>query len=101
MKVEFARRARLDLIEIGDYLESSAGRRTARRWVERLEARAMSLTSQPHAGAEIPGLAGRRRLVVRPYVIVYRILNADLVRVARVLHGARDLPGLFAIGDED
>lgn len=73
MKVEITRRARIDLIEIGDYLERVAGKRIAFRWVERLEARALGLALQPYAGVEDSELGGRRRVV----------------------HGARDLPALF------
>ena len=101
MKVEFARRARRDLIEIGDYLERVASRRTALRWMMRLETRALDLAAGPYAGAEEPELGGRRRVVVRPYLIVYRIASPDMVRVVRVVHGARDLPSLFLAPDDD
>jgi toxin ParE1/3/4 len=96
MKVELAPRARLDLIEIGDYLERVASARTALRWVTRLEARALRLGEQPYVGAEDSDLGGRRRIVVRPYLIIYRIVSGDLVRVVRRVHGARDLPAMFS-----
>lgn len=99
MKVELAPRARLDLIQIGGYLEHESGRRTALRWVERLEKKALALGKQPYAGAEDASLGGRRCLVVRPYLIVYRISN-NVVRILRVVHGARDLPNLFATEGE-
>ena len=52
--------------------------------------------------AEMPGmgqirddvLPGFRSIVVGQYVIFYQTL-ADGIRVMRVLHGARDLPGQF------
>jgi toxin ParE1/3/4 len=95
VRVEFAPRARLDLIEIGDYLETVAGKRTASRWVLRLEAAARGIADQPHAHPENADLGGRRRVIVRPYVVVYRIASAELVRIVRILHGARDLPAIF------
>lgn len=98
MKVEFAPRARIDLVEIGDYLERVAGKRTARKWVARLQARARALGEHPYASHEQPDLGGRRRAVVRPYLVVYRIA-LDTVRIVRVVHGARDLPAIF--GDDD
>lgn len=101
MKVELARRARRDLLEIGDYLERVASRRTAFRWVVRLEERALALAREPFAGAELPDLGGRRRVVVRPYLIVYRIVSKDLVRVVRIVHGARDLPALFPVVEDE
>ena len=96
MKVEITAKARLDLIDIGDYLERVASRPTALRWVMRLESRALGLAKRPYAGVELPELGGRRRLVVRPYLIIYRITSKKLVQVVRVVHGARDLPALFA-----
>jgi len=101
LKVELTRRARRDLIEIGDYLERVAGRRTALRWVLRLETRALGLAEGPFAGAEDTDLGGRRRVVVRPYLIVYRVASPDVVRVARIVHGARDLPSLFSSVADD
>lgn len=37
---------------------------------------------------------GLRAWVVAPYILCYRVDPDDLV-IVRVLHGARDLPGLF------
>jgi toxin ParE1/3/4 len=94
--VEITNAARRDLDQIAAYLEQEAGKRVAGRWVRRLEARILQLADFPHAGAEDDQLGvGRRRLVERPYLIVYRILAPNLVRVVRVVHGARDLPSLF------
>jgi toxin ParE1/3/4 len=93
--VQVAPRARLDLIEIGDYLEHVAGKRTAARWVLRLESAARDIAEKPYAHPESADLGGRRRVLVNPYVIVYRVASPDLVRVVRILHGARDLPAIF------
>lgn len=40
-------------------------------------------------------------MVVRPYLIVYRIVSKDLVRVVRIVHGARDLPALFPVVEDE
>jgi plasmid stabilization system protein ParE len=42
----------------------------------------------------------RRRIVVRPYLIVYRIMSPRLIRIVRMVHGARDLPALFGAEDD-
>jgi len=96
VKVEIAPRARRDLIEIGDYLERVAGSRTALRWMTRIETKALGLATQPYSGAEDPELGGRRRVLVRPYLIIYRIVSGERVRIVRIVHGARDLPTLLA-----
>lgn len=86
-----------DLAELADYLARNAGERVAARWIARLEAAVALLEDMPCAGAESDFLGpGRRRIVVRPYLVVYRILRDDLVRVIRVVDGRRDLPSLFA-----
>jgi plasmid stabilization system protein ParE len=82
--------------EIGDYLLRVAGNRTALKWIDRPEAKALGLARQPYAGAESADLGGRRRVVVRPYLIIYCIAPPDLVRIVRIVHGARDLPALFS-----
>jgi toxin ParE1/3/4 len=40
-------------------------------------------------------LQGIRVFTVRPYVVFYHPLD-DGIRVARIIHGARDFPALFA-----
>ena len=39
-------------------------------------------------------ISGIRIFAVRPYVVFYHVLD-DGIRVARVIHGARDYPALF------
>jgi toxin ParE1/3/4 len=99
--LEFAPRARRDLIEIGDYLEAVASKQIALRWVVRLEAAARGVADRPLVNPENPDLGGRRRVLVRPYVIVYRLASPDLVRIVRILHGARDLPAIFQSDEPD
>jgi toxin ParE1/3/4 len=40
-------------------------------------------------------MAGLRSVIVRPHVIFFRI-GDDAVEIARVLHGRRDFPTIFA-----
>jgi toxin ParE1/3/4 len=93
--VRFAPQAERDLVAIGDYLEREAGKRVAGRWIERLTSAASSLADMPFAGVEDPDVGGRRRLSVRPYLILYRIAQNGDVRIVRVVHGARDIPTLL------
>ena len=61
-----------------------------------LEARAQALADHPFLGSLDDTLGpGRRRLVISPYLIVYRVRDDREVTVLRILHGARDLPSLF------
>lgn len=67
----------------------------ADRLYDRIEARICILEAFAKAGPARPDIAPEaRRLVERPYVILYRILYrilADGVQIVRVLHGARDI----------
>jgi hypothetical protein len=57
VKVEFALRARLDLIEIGDYLERVASKRTALRWLRVWRQRRSAWLSILKQAPKIPTLA--------------------------------------------
>jgi plasmid stabilization system protein ParE len=94
--LEILPQAERDMLAIGEYLESVAGRAAAHEWIAAFESAILSLADNPHLGAESDLLgAGRRRLVVRPYLIIYRANDPDEVRVIRVVDGRRDLPRLF------
>ncbi len=67
----------------------------AERQIQRIEAAERRLADFPELGPARPELrAGLRSWAVGAYLIVYRI-DPDALTIVRVLHGARDLPGLF------
>lgn len=89
------------MLEIGERLETQAGRTAALKWISAFERAILNLSDNPFLGAQSDLLgAGRRRLVLRPYLIVYRLVAPDLVKVLRVVDGRRDLPALFSKTDE-
>jgi toxin ParE1/3/4 len=95
--VLFSPRAALDLREIGDWIAKDSPRR-ALTFVAELRDHAMRIATAPEALPRRDDLAdGLRMAVHRPYLIFFRI-EAEAVRIERVLHGARDLRVLF--GDE-
>lgn len=67
----------------------------------RLETAARKIAERPFAHPEDPDLGGRRRVLTGPYVIVYRVGAPDLVRIVRILHGARDIPSALQAEQED
>ena len=88
--------AERDMLSIGEHLEAAAGRATAQKWIGAFERAMLALEDNPYLGTESEFIgAGRRRLVVRPYLIVYRIDGPKSVRILRVIDGRRDLPRLF------
>lgn len=86
--------ARLDLIEIGEYLRNE-NPDAAARTMRRLRHAARALGEFPYAG-RTGRVEGTRELVVTgtPYLIPYRV-NGRTVEILRVFHGAMRWPERF------
>lgn len=99
----YTRLARAELDEIIATIAFHAGRRTAAKWRRRIRDAAVRLAEFPYLGAadEAQLGPGRRRWVVEPYLIVYRVEPDRSVTVLRIVHGARDLPALFGASNDD
>ena len=94
-RLRFALAARRDLDEIWEYLAERGGLEAAERFVSRIEQQCRLLASVPEAGRRRGELAPElRSFPVGPYVIFYRQTRQG-IEVARVLHGARDVPELL------
>lgn len=97
MPHRLSRRAQDDLDDIWFYLaRESRSEAVADRTVATLTERFYLLAQHPKLGrARDDNLgAGRRAFPVGNYVIVYRIVGAN-VRILRVLHKRRDLNAIF------
>ena len=90
MKVVFAKPARADLSEIGDYIARRNPQR-ARSFVQELRAVAAQLGAMPEAYPLVARFAGRgiRRRPFGNFLIFYRVGDGGLT-ILRILHGARD-----------
>jgi len=100
--VTYSATAGRDLVGIIDFIAQNAGSRVAARWRRNFVDRINALSDQPYLGATDQDLgAGRRRLVLAPYLIVYEMAHSDGVHILRIIHGARDIPSLFeGLSDE-
>ncbi len=68
----------------------------ATRLVDSIAERFVLLAGFPNVGRARPEFGTRARsFVVGDYIIVYDV-EADYVRILRVIHGRRDIEGLFA-----
>lgn len=90
-KVTFSPKSRQDLLDIGDYIAKD-NRANARSFVAKLIGQCQRIGTAPlgYVGREdlAPGL---RMAALGRYVIFFRVLYG-MVRIERVLHGARNLP---------
>lgn len=83
-----------DLIEIGDYLAQNS-MQAAAHLINDLYKTCKLLAEYPALGRERHELTPElRSLAHGEYVIFYRIVDRDTL-IARVLHGRRDIKGLF------
>jgi plasmid stabilization system protein ParE len=91
-RLRWSRRAVHDLLEIGDFI-AEGDPRAARRWVERLRARAALAAVTPMAGRVVPELNRDDvcEVFVRSYRIVYQVLPRE-VTVLTVFEGHRRFP---------
>ena len=98
--VTFSPKSRQDLLDIGDYIAKDS-RANARRFVGKLMEQCQRIGHAPLAYTGREDLApGLRMAPMGRYVIFFRVLG-DVVRIERVLHGARDLLALFGQGGQD
>lgn len=95
--VGFSPKSRQDLIDIGDYIAKDS-LANARRFVAKLMDQCQRIGTAPLAYPGREDLApGLRMAPMGRYVVFFRVLG-DMVRIERVLHGARDLPAIFGQG---
>ena len=96
-KVLFAPLAESDINHIFDHI-AAENTLNAKRFVERIRQRCSDLEMFPLSGS-LRGefrVTGLRSFSVGNYVIFYRVRSDDeIVEIARVVHGARDLGRLF------
>lgn len=99
-RLHYSDAARSDLYEIAAHIAEDS-QTAAGRVVANLERACLSIAQQPGIGRKRPDLApDLNGFPVGNYVIFYE-KTGDVVVIVRVLHGARDLPALFAPNPAD
>jgi len=94
MALSFAPAAVQDIEEIGDYIQAE-NPAAARRLISALRVRCDTILDAPRGGPPRSELwPGLRSVAFQRYVIFYTV-EGDDVRVERILHGSRDIQGIF------
>jgi toxin ParE1/3/4 len=89
--VKFSPEALADLEALGEYIGFENPSR-ARSYVDEIYRRALNVGSAPRAYPKRDDLRPDLRMAVHgPYLILFRI-GDEYVEIARIIHGARDLP---------
>jgi toxin ParE1/3/4 len=96
--------ARLDQINIADYLGAQVGSDLSERFLLTIEEAFETLSLFPNAGASRSygqsQFAALRMFRVRrfPYLIFYRPIDTQ-VQIVRIIHGAQDIENIFRAGN--
>jgi toxin ParE1/3/4 len=92
--VTFSPKSRQDLLDIGDFIAKDSPA-NARRFVSKLMDQCKRIGRAPLGYVSREDLApGLRMAALDRYVIFFRVLDG-VVRIERVLHGARNLPAVL------
>ena len=98
MRLEYSPECVNDLLDIATYIARDNPTR-ALSFVDELEDACARLRTHPGIGTARPELGANIRVLPHGRYLIFRSTKADLVRIERVLHGARDVTALF--GDDD
>jgi toxin ParE1/3/4 len=91
MKAELSPRAIRDLQEILEHVARD-NPKAAVRLIDRLEAKCLDLAQSPRVGTRRDDLApSLRALSQGSYVIYFLEQSEKVLRIARIMHGARDV----------
>ena len=93
MKIEWSSRARETLREFAELVCRDAGERSARHWIDGLEARVGILATHPHAGRMVPevGRPDVRELLYRVLRVIYQLdAQSDLCIIVSLRHARQD-----------
>lgn len=90
LRLHYSDAARTDLHEIAAYIAEDSPA-AAGRVIAALDRACLSLATHPGIGRKRPELApDLQSFAVGSYVVFYRV-SGDVVEIAAVLHGARDI----------
>jgi plasmid stabilization system protein ParE len=92
MRVEWTRSALADLVRIYEYIAKDS-QRYALSVIDRITKRTVQIGLFPFSGESVPEYSNQkiREVIEYSYRLIY-LIDADVVYVLAVVHGARPLP---------
>jgi toxin ParE1/3/4 len=97
MKVVFSAQAEIDLEEIGDYIAADNPSRAV-TFIQEIRTHCAKIAKSPLAYTARPELGEGIRCCTHGRYLIFFLPFEVEVLIVRIVHGARDLPGVF--GDE-
>ncbi|PIP01112.1 Plasmid stabilization system protein [uncultured Pleomorphomonas sp.] len=90
-EVVYSRQARADMLDVWLWIAETSGATMADTLIERIERRVSMLANHPEMGPVRPEIAEAARVLVSERWLVLYCIDEMLVRIVRVVDGARDL----------
>lgn len=92
MKLSWRPKARSDLEAIREFTQREWGRSQAETYLRTIRAAAREAARNPLATASAEHIKpGYRKVTVKAHIVLFVVIE-DRIEVARVLHGAMDIP---------
>ena len=95
MRVEWRNKARMDALDIADYIDID-NPTAAFGIYEEIHHQVAMLSNNPHMG-RLGRVVGTRELIINrtPYIVAY-LVNENVIIILRILHGAQRWPKKLA-----
>ena len=94
MQCVFSPLAEFDLEEIGDYIARDNPSR-ALSFIREIREQCAKITAMPQASPLRHELGEGIRMAAFGLYLIFYTVDAESIRIERVLHGARNIPALF------
>ena len=94
MNLSFAPKAARDIEEIGDYIARDSQRRAA-IFINELEVHCYQIAKMPSAFPSREDLAVGLQMAVHGNYLIFFLVQEEIVRIERIIHGARRISDLF------
>ena len=94
MQCVFSPLAELDLEEIGDYIARDNPSR-ALSFIRQIREQCAKITAMPLASPLRHEFGEGIRMAAFGHYLIFYTVDAESIRIERVLHGARNIPALF------
>jgi len=94
MQCLFSPLAELDLEDVGDYIARDNPSRAV-SFIREIREQCAKITAMPLAAPLHHEIGEGIRMVPFGHFLIFYTVDADSIRIERVLHGARNIPALF------
>ncbi|MDO9417204.1 type II toxin-antitoxin system RelE/ParE family toxin [Pararhizobium sp.] len=101
VEIVYSRKARMDLLDIWNWIAASGGVKRADAALDRVEKRIIALEQHPEMGPAKPAIdPAARMLVIERWLVLYASYGGQ-VRIVRIVDGVTDLKRGVWIEDDD